>query len=96
MYDWRPIDTAPHHQNVLVAYRNEYGNWRRVRACYYGEGELMSDDSYDDADEDGYAPEGWYEECDESNFALPISYEPILWHPLPKIDDQIFNKLEGN
>jgi len=79
---WRPIETAPKGRQVLAGYRNELGNWRTIKACYYLPGTLDADESCDDVDEDGYAPEGWYEESETHDYILPCQ-QPTHWMPLP-------------
>jgi hypothetical protein len=62
---WMPIDTAPKMKKVIVGYYNKLGNWRSVMAMYYAPGTLELLDDVDDTD-DGYAPEGWYELCENA------------------------------
>jgi len=84
---WRPISTAPKTRTVLVGYYNELGNWRTVKARYYPPGSLELDENaidYDDPDDDGYAPEGWYEETETHDHVLRLEIEPTQWMPLPK------------
>lgn len=69
---------------VLAAFRNSLGNARVVRAEYSDGRTLQANDEADDADEDGYAPAGWYEsnEYEECHWRIddPVEY----WMPLPK------------
>lgn len=83
MTEWQPIESAPHRRKVLVGYRNRLNNWRTVVACYYPAGTLeLSDDSYEPS-EDGYAEEGWYEECESQESIYPVDCEPTHWQSLP-------------
>jgi hypothetical protein len=78
---WQPIETAPQALKLLVAYLNRLGNWRIVIARYYKPGTLTCDG--DDADEDGYAPEGWYEESESHEYILRTDEPPTHWMRLP-------------
>jgi hypothetical protein len=37
----------------------------------------------DDLDDDGYAPEGWYEESETQDAILPTEEPPTHWMALP-------------
>lgn len=76
--DWRPIAEAPKRRKVLVAYRNQLGNWRRVLACYYPPETLGSE-----TDESGWCEEGWYEEAEAAETIYPVEHPPELYMPLP-------------
>lgn len=81
---WRPIESAPKNCKVIAGYRNALGNWRSIMACYYEAGTLEAAESLDDEliDENGYAPEGWYEESETHDDILPCA-TPSAWMPLP-------------
>jgi hypothetical protein len=84
--EWQDIATAPKGRKVMAGFLNEVGNWRTIVAKYYPPKTLdWSEDcaeyDADDADEDGYAPEGWYEESETHESILPCS--PTHWMPLP-------------
>jgi hypothetical protein len=79
--EWQPIETAPKGHKLLVAYLNKLGNRRIVMARYYGEQQLESIGSESD---DGYAPAGWYEECESQEDIMRTDEEPLVWHPLPE------------
>lgn len=83
---WQPIETAPRGVKVIAGYYNVLGNWRTILACYYPRGFLEWDEtSYGSDDEDGYAPEGWYEESESHGENLrPPECELVFWMPLPK------------
>ena len=77
---------------VLAAYRNERGEWRRIRAQWIEAKTLESGcDSeigeYDEETDTYYDPEGWYERinnwCDYTHIAV---YEGVVthWMPLPE------------
>lgn len=76
---WQPIETAPKGRKVIVGYRNSLGKWRTVMGCYYLAGTLESD-----ADDSGWAPEGWYEESETHEDIMPCDCEPTHWQPLPE------------
>ena len=76
---WRDISSAPKNRKVIVGYFNELGKWRSVMATYYTEGTLESPD----CDEEGFAPEGWYEESETHDEILPLYHRPTKWMPLP-------------
>lgn len=80
MGEWQPIDTAPRGRKIIVGYRNELGLWRTILACYYEVGTL---ECGEEQDEDGFAPEGWYEESETSDTIFRCSV-PISWQPLPE------------
>ncbi len=80
---WMPIESAPKARKVLAGYFNMMGNWRTVMACYYLPQTLQMEDDRDDLDDDGYAPEGWYEECESQDNILPTDMPPTHWMPLP-------------
>ena len=88
---WQPIETAPKMRKVIVRYVNALGKNRCVLACYYLANALEMSDDYQDVgewegSENGFAPEGWYEEVDHGGDIYHLSGDPIEWMPLPPID----------
>lgn len=79
---WQPIETAPKNRKLIVGYHNKLGNWRTVIGRYYETGTLESDDD-DFSPDDGYAPEGWYEESESHETILRTDEPPTHWQPLP-------------
>lgn len=75
---WQPIETAPKGRILLVGYTNRAGKWRTVRGRYYEAETLESEMS-----EDGWAPEGWYEEADNAEEINFTDEPPTHWMPLP-------------
>ena len=76
-------------RKVIVHYKNELGKDRCVMACYYTARALEMSDDYQDVGEwegaeDGYAPEGWYEEHDQDDPIMHLAGVPDAWQPLPK------------
>lgn len=80
--EWDAIASAPQGQKIIAGYFNELSNWRSVMACYYLPRTLEWNCEYDGGDEDGYAPEGWYEEIENSETIFPMR-DPTHWMPLP-------------
>ena len=80
---WQPIETAPKGRKLLLGYWNKVGNWRTVTGCYYPPQTLQMEYDRDDLDDDGYAPEGWYEESETQEAILPTDEYPTHWVPLP-------------
>ena len=81
---WQPIKTAQKGKTLIVGYLNRGGNWRSVMARYYLPQTLeAADDSHYAADEEGYAPEGWYEESETHESILPTDEPPTHWMPRP-------------
>jgi hypothetical protein len=81
--EWQPIETAPKGRKVIVAYRNRLGKWRTVMGHYYLPQTLQMENDRDDLDDDGYAPEGWYEESETQDAILPTEEPPTHWMALP-------------
>lgn len=79
--NWQPIETAPEGGKIIAGYFNHGGKWRSFMARYYKAGTLESLNWFDESDESGYAPAGWYEESETHEELLPIS--PTHWQPLP-------------
>ncbi len=84
MSRWKPIETAPKGQKLLLGYRNGHGKWRTITGRYFLPGTLEATDSLDESliDENGCAPEGWYEESETHDELLPC-LQPTHWMPLP-------------
>lgn len=82
---WQLIDTAPRGRKVIAGHFNGCGKWRSFMATYYNPGTLDASDDCQDADEDGCAPEGWYEESETHDDILPTN--PTHWMPLPSVPD---------
>lgn len=80
--DWQPIATAPKGRTLLVGYPNRAGKWRTIRAHYYLSQTLELSDDYG-GDDDGFAPEGWYEECENSETINFTEHDPTHWMELP-------------
>lgn len=78
---WRDIEGAPKMRKLITGHFNEHGKWRSYMATYYKPGTLDAADSCDNPDEDGYAPEGWYEESETQDEIMPV--RPSHWMPLP-------------
>jgi len=81
MSDWQPIETAPKGRKIIAGYHNALGKWRSIMATYYPPGTLEAGESCDDSDEQGYAPEGWYEESETHDEIMPCQ-TPTHWMPL--------------
>ena len=84
MSEWQPIKTAPKGPKLIAGYFNGAGNWRTILARYYLPGTLEQEDGDGDTDENGYAPEGWYEESESHETLLPTYEPPTHWMPLPE------------
>lgn len=82
---WMAIESAPKGKKVIVGYWNKLSKWRTVMACYYLPQTLQMEDDRYDFDDDGYAPEGWYEECESQESILPTEETPVRWMPLPPL-----------
>jgi len=80
---WRPISEAPRGRKVIAGYHNALGNWRTIMAMYYPPRTLELEDDMDDTDE-GFAPEGWYELCENADTIRLTEEEPTHWMPLPE------------
>ncbi len=86
---WQPIETAPKAKSVLVAYVNECGKSRVVRACFIARFTELSDEDTNNeinpADENCYTIEGWYEQIDnwDEYSGIRIHHEVTHWTPLP-------------
>lgn len=81
---WQPIETAPKGRKIIAGYFNSSGKWRTIMACYFEAKTLDANHDYIDGDEDGFAPEGWYEisetHCED---LLPTDHPPTHWMPQP-------------
>jgi hypothetical protein len=80
---WQPIASAPQNRTLLVGYFNKHGKWRTVKGCYYPAGVLLCEDDSTKCDEEGYAPAGWYEECESQDAIARTDETPTHWQPLP-------------
>ena len=76
----RNMDEAPRGVKLLAGWRNDLGKWRSVTARYYPALTLVAGDDCD-ADDEGYAPEGWHEESETHETLHPIN--PTAWRHLP-------------
>ncbi len=83
MSDWQPIETAPKGVKIIAGYTNPLGNWRSVMARYYVSGTLDCAETGIE-DEDGFAPEGWYEESETHDAILLCDEPPTHWMPIPE------------
>lgn len=82
---WQLIDTAPKGRKLIVGYRNSLGHWRSVMGFYVLPGTLDANTDFIDGDEDGYAPEGWYEDGEAyAEAMLPTDQPPTHWMFLPE------------
>ena len=87
---WQPIETAPQKRKLLVFYLNSLGNGRTVLACYYPAMSLVAecgdeeDADYNEAEDEYYAPAGWYEEHEADAPLPPLDATPTHWMPLPE------------
>jgi hypothetical protein len=83
---------------VLVAYQNERGHWRCIRAEWvevktqvaYGDDEEYAD--YDEETDEYYAPQGWYElvnNWDDYRSLKVYEGKPSHWMYLPPMPDVI-------
>ena len=89
---WQPISSAPKGKKLIVGYLNRGGNWRSIMACYYLPQTLeAADDCHYAVDEEGYAPEGWYEESETHESILPTDEPPTHWmhRPTPPQGDPL-------
>ena len=80
---WLPIESAPKGKKLILGYHNALGKWRTIMGTYYLPNTLYASDDDDDADEDGYAPEGWYEESESHAFILRTVHEPTHYMNRP-------------
>ena len=81
--EWLPIESAPKGKKLILGYHNALGKWRTIMGTYYLPNTLYASDDDDDADEDGYAPEGWYEESESHAFILRTVHEPTHYMNRP-------------
>jgi hypothetical protein len=81
---WMPISTAPKQEKLLVSYRPYRHPWVTT-AAYYAEKTLeASDERYDDGDDEGFVPAGWYEVGCESETFWALTKDPTHWRSLPR------------
>ncbi len=82
MSEWMPIETAPKGRKLLAGWYQSNGIWRTVTARYYPKGTLDWGEDFEGDDDDGYAPEGWYEESETQDNILAIKCL-THWMPIP-------------
>lgn len=90
---WVPVAERmpPPGSVVLVAYRNQLGHWRRIRAEWVPaktqEADIDNEQGeYDEATDTHYTPEGWYElinNWDDYSSVKVYEGEPSHWMHLP-------------
>ena len=90
---WVPVAERmpPPGSVVLVAYRNQLGHWRRIRAEWVAAKTQEADidnefAEYDEATDTYYTPEGWYERInnwDDYSSVKVSKGEPSHWMHLP-------------
>ena len=90
---WVPVAERmpPPGSVVLVAYRNQLGHWRRIRAEWVPAKTQEADidnefGEYDEATDTHYTPEGWYERInnwDDYSSVKVYEGEPSHWMHLP-------------
>jgi len=91
--EWIPVSERmpPSGALVLVAYRNDRGEWRRIRAQWVAAKSVEASDEseigeYDEATDTYYDPEGWYERInnwDDYSGVMVHDGTPSHWMPLP-------------
>ena len=81
---WMPISTAPKQKKLLVSYQPYKHPWVTT-AAYYAEKTLEAlDERYDDGDDDGFVPAGWYEVGCESETFWCLTKNPTHWRRMPR------------
>lgn len=71
--------------DVLVCFKDYFGDWRLVRAMYVDDHTLIESGDSDIDDEPSYRPEGWYERSDFGIKAMmfPDIEGELYWTFLP-------------
>ena len=77
---------------VLACYRNTYGHWRRIRACWVAakteeSGSESEIGEYDEATDTYYDPEGWYEQINNWDMYSAVAVhegEVSHWMRMPE------------
>ena len=76
-------------QAVLLLYRNGQKKLRTIRARFvakFTDQNYDGDDAdYDEATDNYYTPEGWYEWNEQDDICYAVDGEPLAWIPLPTI-----------
>jgi len=87
--EWLPIESAPHGPNLILAFRNDAGKWRRVIGWHAKQFEIEVDaEELHSGLEEGpageaiYAKPGWYEYLDADEAPCNRIW-PTHWMPLP-------------
>ena len=87
---------------VLIAMRNSHGKGRRLRAVYAARFTLpVSDEDnsgfgeYDEATDEYYCPEGWYEQNEFEETHWAVDGEVTDWMPLPPLPESYNVKVRG-
>ena len=90
--DWIKVsDRFPEpEQKVIAFYKNPLGKARTIMACYVPKFACLgyidddTDLEYDEATDESYLPEGWYEENEFEEVHYAVDGNITHWMPLPK------------